>query len=114
MELFDVIQNINEPITFWLDAHDGWPDPDSGLQNTPILEELDQIKMHPLNTHTILIDDMHCCNTLLFDFLSLDDIIAKVLEVNPDYIISFVPGGDDGEYPVNVLVARPPEVVFAN
>lgn len=109
-QLFEVIENINEPITFWLDGHNGWPDPNGG-KNTPLLEELDQIKLHPLKTHTILIDDMHCCDTILFDYLSRDDIVKKVLEVNPDYIITFVPGGDAGEYPINVLVAQPPEFV---
>jgi hypothetical protein len=48
---------------------------------------------------------MHCCNTVLFDYLSIDDIIAKVLEINPDYTITFEPGGDAGEYPKNVFVA---------
>lgn len=107
-QLFDVIENIKEPITFWLDGHNGSPDLNGG-KNTPLLEELDQIKLHALKTHTILIDDMHCCDTILFDYLTLDDIINKVLEVNPDYKITFVPGGDAGEYPVNVLVAQPPE-----
>ncbi len=105
-ELFDVIAHIDEPVTFWLDAHNGFPDQNAvGVKNTPLMEELEQIKQHPIKTHTILIDDLHCCGTLLFDYLTLDDIIEKVLEVNPDYIIDFVPGGDDGEYPNNILVA---------
>lgn len=103
-QLYEVIAGINEPITFWLDGHNGVPSTD-GSKNTPLLEELDQIKRHPIKTHTIMIDDMHCCETILFDYLTLADIIAKVLEINPNYIISFEPGGDEGEYPVNVLVA---------
>ena len=109
-ELFEIIASINEPITFWLDAHNGFPDPNSSEKNTPLLEELDQIKKHHIKTHTILIDDLHCCNTLLFDFLSVDDIVEKVLEINPDYDISFEPGGDAGEYPYNVLVAKPKNI----
>ena len=112
-QLFEVIENINEPITFWLDGHNGRPDPNGG-KNTPLLAELDQIKMHSLKNHTILIDDMHCCATILFDYMTQDDIINKVLEINPDYIITFVPGGDAGEYPVNVLVAQPPEIAIKN
>jgi len=105
-QLCEVIANIYEPVTFWLDAHNGFPDPNAiDVKNTPLIEELEQIKQHPIKTHTILIDDMHCCDTLLFDYLSLNDIIQKVLEINPNYTITFVPGGDDGEYPVNVLVA---------
>lgn len=109
-ELWDVIKNIQEPSVFWLDAHNGFPDPNkTDIKNTPLIEELDQIKHHPIKNHTILIDDLHCCNTLLFDYLSLDDIINKVLEVNPEYQISFVDGGDDGEYKNNILVASIPE-----
>ena len=105
-QLWDVIAQIQEPIVFWLDAHNGFPDPNAiGVKNTPLLEELDQIKRHPIKTHTILIDDLHCCGTLLFDFLTLDQIIAKVLEINPEYSIDFVDGGDEGEYKNNVLVA---------
>ena len=97
-QLVDVIKDIAEPAVFWLDAHNGFPDPNAtGVKNTPLLEELDQIKNHSIKTHTILIDDLHCCGTLWFDFLTLDQIIAKVLEVNPEYTISFVNGGDEGE-----------------
>lgn len=105
-QLWDVIKDINEPVTFWLDAHNGFPDPNSTAKNTPLIEELEQIKWHPIKTHTILIDDMHCCGTLLFDFLEREDIVKKVLEINPNYKISFIPGGDAGEYPINVLVAE--------
>ena len=107
-QLRDIIDNISEPITFWLDAHNGFPDPNAiNVKNTPLMEELDQIKEHPIKTHIILIDDLHCCGTLLFDYLTLDDIIEKVLEINPDYTITFVDGGDDGEYSNNILVALP-------
>ena len=109
-QLWEVISSINEPITFWLDAHNGFPDPSAlDQKNTPLLKELDQIKRHPIKSHTILIDDLHCCNTLLFDFISLDEIIAKVLEINPDYFITFIEGGNKGEYLNNILVALPPE-----
>jgi len=104
-DLGRLISTLNKPITFWLDAHNGVADP-YGAKNTPLLEELNQIKTHPIKTHTILIDDMHCCGTILFDFITQEQIIAKILEINPKYVIDFVPGGDDGEYPKNVMVAR--------
>jgi hypothetical protein len=107
MYLYQVIDKLDEPITFWLDAHRGIPDLFGG-KNTPLMEELEQIKRHPIKTHTILIDDMHCCDTEHFDFLTLQQIIGKVLEINSDYEISFQPGGDEGEYPQNVLVASLP------
>ena len=107
--LQDVLVDIHEPVTFWLDAHNGSPDPKAiGVSNTPLMEELEQIKRHPIKTHTILIDDLHCCGRIYFDYLSLEDIKAKVLEINPHYTITFVAGGDRGEYPNNVLVAYIP------
>lgn len=103
--LFDLIQNIDEPVTFWLDASNGTPNPDRSVKNTPLMDELDQIKRHSIKTHTILIDDLHCCETPYFDYLRLDQIISKVLEINPEYYFAFVDGGDDGEYEGNILVA---------
>lgn len=105
--LWDIIKDIHEPITFWLDAHIYPPLPNGG-KNCPLIEELEQIKLHPIKTHTILIDDMHCCNSEAFDFLTQQDIIDKLLEINPDYQIYYVDGGDEGEYKNNVMVAAYP------
>ena len=103
--LWEMIQDIDRPITFWLDAH-RFPPLDDGSKNCPLLEELEQIRRHPIKTHTILIDDMHCCGQLEFDYLSKEDLIAKILEINPEYVITFVDGGETGNWKGNVLVAR--------
>jgi len=104
-DLGKFIHKIDRPATFWLDAHRGTEDP-YGAKNTPLLEELEQIKHHPIKTHTILIDDMHCCGTALFDFITREQIAEKVLEINPNYTISYIPGGNEGEYPNNIMVAQ--------
>lgn len=104
--LYEVIKDINEPVTFWLDGHNGTYDPYG--ENCPVLRELDQIKKHHIKTHTILIDDMHCAGTNLFDFITKEEIIAKIKEINPAYEIFYIPGGDAGEYPENVMVAIVP------
>lgn len=101
--LWHMIKDIDQPATFWLDAH-VFP-PQLYGKNCPLIAELEQIKWHPIKTHTILIDDMHCAGTAAFDYLTREDLIAKILEINPNYTISYVPGGDDGEYPTNVMVA---------
>lgn len=101
--LYDVIKDLDKPITFWLDAHNGVYDPRGN--NTPILQELDQIKKHHIKTHTILIDDMHCCNAPLFDYITKDMLREKLLEINPEYTVTYVDGGQDGEYPDNIMVA---------
>lgn len=59
---------------------------------SPVLQELEQIKKHPIKNHTILIDDVRLFGTIEFDYVTLDQIIDKVLEINPNYNISFVPG----------------------
>ncbi len=104
VDLWDLIKDIEEPATFWLDAHT-YPPREDGGKNCPILEELEQIQRHPIKTHTILIDDMHCCGTESFDFLERADFIKKLLEINLDYQILYVDGGDEGEYQDNVMVA---------
>ena len=106
-DLEQIIHTIDTPITFWLDGHMCPPREDGG-SNCPLIAELEQISKHFIKTHTILIDDMHCADTILFDYLSKEDLIKKIFEINPNYEITFVPGGDDGEYPQNVMVAKVP------
>jgi hypothetical protein len=101
--LWTMIKDINQPITFWLDAH-RFP-PSETESNCPLLEELEQISRHPIKTHTILIDDLHCCGTLAFDMLTESDIKEHILRINPNYEFNYVDGGDQDEVPNNVLVA---------
>jgi hypothetical protein len=105
--LFNVIKDLNRPITFWLDGHMGDVVPGC-TRHTPLLEELDEIKKHPIKHHTIIIDDMHCCNGILFDFLTREDIIAKIKEINPNYEIVYIDGGNDPEIVDNIMVAYVP------
>ena len=104
--LYDLIKHINAPITFWLDGHNGTYNPHG--ENTPVLRELEQIKQHHIKNHIILIDDMHCIGTPLFDGITKDMLIAKIKEINPAYEISYIAGGDESEYPDNIMVAQVP------
>lgn len=103
--LWEVIKDKEEPITFWLDAH-RFPPLDDGVKNCPLLAELEQIKRHPIKTHTILIDDIRCCGKAEFDYLTLDELISKIREINPDYQIYRIDGGEKGEARENVLAAQ--------
>jgi hypothetical protein len=105
--LWNMIKDIDRPATFWLDAHVYPPRKDGG-KNCPLIEELEQISWHPIKTHTILIDDMHCAGTEAFDYLTKGDLIKKIKKINPNYQIFYIPGGDRGEYPQNVMVALIP------
>jgi hypothetical protein len=85
-ELFSVIENINTPITFWLDSH--WSGiPDVGFDADticPILYELKQIKQHHINTHTIIVDDIRLMNGEHFP-VTLDEIAVHIMDINPNY-----------------------------
>ncbi len=105
-DLWGFIKNINVPITFWLDGHNMYPVVNE--KNCPLLEELEQIKNHPIKNHTLIIDDMHCLNTIYFDYLTREDLIEKIKEINPDYQISYVVGGDSGSHPNNIMIAQVP------
>jgi len=98
-ELWNMIKDIPNPITFWLDAH-RFPPEEDGKKNCPLLEELEQIGRHPINTHTILIDDIPCCGTAAFDYITAEDLIKKILQINPEYKIKFIYS--------QILVATPP------
>ena len=103
-QLWDVIFRINKTITFWLDGRTPVIVPKSG-QNSFLMQELEQIRRHPIKTHTILIDDRHVMGTAHFDGITEQQIIQKLYEINPNYTISYDIGGGSGEHPGNVLVA---------
>lgn len=100
--LSSVLKEIDAPATFWLDSHYSSGTTARGETNTPILAELEAIRLHPIKTHTILIDDVRLFGTIEFDYIELNEIIAKLFEINPNYRISF----EDGHVQKDVLVAR--------
>ena len=54
----EVLQTLEEPALFWLDAHYSGPLTARGAIDTPIVRELDAIRGHRVSGHVILIDDM--------------------------------------------------------
>jgi len=100
-ELVTIIQQLNAPITFWLDGHCSMGNTARGDTMTPLMKELEAIKRHPIKTHTILIDDVRQFGTADFDWLSKDEVIKKIMEINPSYTIKY----EDGYRPKDVLVA---------
>lgn len=57
--LWPIIGRIEDRITFWLDSH--WQmleGTEKGKNPFPLRKELNQIRQHKRNDHTILIDDM--------------------------------------------------------
>ncbi len=98
----DILDDIHERATFWLDGHYGEGITAIGKTNTPILQELALIGTHSIKNHTILIDDVRQFGTVHFDFIELDEIIAAIKQINPNYEISY----ENGYVPNDVLVAE--------
>lgn len=93
IKLQEILQNLDTPVTFWLDAH-------YGDTISPLLKELEIIKAHKVKTHTILIDDLRDwkISKIGFDTSVLKE---KILEINPAYKFKF----EDGHIPNDILAA---------
>src|SRR5688572_5534864 len=57
VELARVLERIDVPALFWLDAHYSGPGTARSDRDTPIVDELHAILRHPVNGHVVLIDD---------------------------------------------------------
>jgi hypothetical protein len=102
----DILKAINEPVTFWLDGHNSGGDTGFGEFMVPLIQELNAIKEHSINTHTILIDDMRLWPDKdavqdLFIGFNKEDIFNKLFELNKDYKLSY----EDGYQEDDILVA---------
>lgn len=105
-QLWNMIQGINVPCTFWLDGHwSGDDTPTWSGQNCPLEDELNIIKQHHIKNHTILIDDIRCCGTP--HFKNKKGIIYKyeledwIRQINRDYRIFY----ENSWEPNDILVA---------
>ena len=102
-DLSNVIDNIQESICFWLDSH--W----SGVPNVgcdpetrcPVLFELEQIRKHPIKTHTIMIDDIRLMDNEHFP-VTKAHIVDKLMEINSNYTLKYF---DDYCSKEDILVA---------
>ena len=113
-ELPKILKDINEPVTFFLDAHYCGEPISAGVAIAdkwcPMNEELEAILNSPIKTHTILIDDIRCIDLQHIDkktqkpvgFPGKENLLKKLKEINPDYTISYLPG----YIPNDVLLAR--------
>ena len=84
------LQLFNKPGLIWLDAH-----PIEGTittHNTPILRELDVLRLHHVTTHTLLIDDWQFFNDPARSEISYAQIEDKIAAINPRYKYSTIDG----------------------
>lgn len=101
IEIKNILQNINESCFFWLDGHYSAGDT-ACAQNycSPIVKELEHIKNHHINSHTIIIDDIRCFNQESIDennkingkcgYILKDNLSKILLSINSDYEILYV------------------------
>ena len=107
--LYDCIKNEDCHMTFFLDGHymDHNPAGECGIA-FPIVEELEQIRKHHINKHTILIDDLRIINNQTWfeqngwSFFGEGRLLEILREINPDYDIYRM----DGVAPNDILIAR--------
>jgi hypothetical protein len=100
----DILKDIDENVTFWLDGHHSCGDTALGDYWAPLIQELVSIKNHHIKRHTILIDDMRCWElpNPVHGFYK-DDIFNKLIEINPNYKFKYENGYQDND----ILVAYP-------
>lgn len=92
--LQEILPIINEPVTFWLDAHIDWSCGVYGKTPSPLIYELQLIKeLSTIKTHTIMIDDMRVFRTKegwgQYNPVGQAEIEAAILAINPNYKICY-------------------------
>ena len=105
--LFDVIKDIKEKITFWLDGHYSGGNTAMGQQSSPLLLELEQIKRHDIKDHIILINDLRCWSKDNPEIgFGEEEIKEKLYEINSNYKILHEDGvHDEHVFKDDILVA---------
>jgi len=88
-----LMDKINKRCTIFLDAHYCGDDGEKADKWSPIREELNYLKTHPIKNHTIIIGDWACQNNTHFDkksgietgYLGQDNTIKKIKKINKNY-----------------------------
>jgi len=100
----EVIKDIHERCTFWIDAHYSGGDTATGIISVPMMEELEIISKHEIKTHTIIIDDMRAVGVggnTSWGVLDKKKIEELILSINSEYKIRYVFGVE----PKDILIA---------
>ena len=91
--LLDIMPDIREAAVIFLDAHTD--------TYSPVMGELDAIRLSPCKQHTILVDDMRVFRAGHWG-ASEDQIIEAICRINGDYQIRY----EDGVEERDILVAQ--------
>jgi hypothetical protein len=89
--LFKFMKYVNEPAMIWLDAHSQLFDDEPPVENPfPLMKELEQLRRHPIKTHTILIDDILILTHPDVTRWNKDAIENALLTINPAYKLTYL------------------------
>jgi hypothetical protein len=77
----NIIHDIDEKITFWLDGHE--------FYQIPLLEELIAIKNHKIKDHIIMIDDVRMFDSPEWNRIGHDNVIKLIMDINKSYKITY-------------------------
>ena len=106
VKMREILNEVTVPATFWIDAHL----PQDGAQhlpiwgNNPVLFELVAIAQHHVKTHTIIFDDLNDYGTSLHDNITVAQLKAQCLTINPAYQFTC----ENGRLENSILVAQVP------
>jgi hypothetical protein len=91
--------HVSTRAVLYLDAHHMEGDQRSarGEQNakwslSPIRHEIEAIRVHDVNDHVVLIDDIDFFAKRELDFITMEEVKARLFEINPRYQFSIVNG----------------------
>lgn len=96
-----ILKTVNTPATFWLDGHASGPLGGGKYGGCPLPYELNAIKNHKINTHTIFIDDVRLFGCAEWGFVKKDSVLNIIKEINSKYNIEYLNGYVDDD----ILVA---------
>lgn len=97
---------LNEPATFWLDAHgSGIHIPGGKYGRCPLVQELEAIATSPCKDHVLMIDDIRLFGTHEWDYVSKESVLEMIYKINPNYKLAYADGEEDGSLPDDILIA---------
>ena len=86
-----ILKNINEPSTFWLDAHASGPLKGNSNAPCPLEFELNSIFSNS-NNHTIFIDDCRLFGSSEWGFVKKESVISIINKANSNYKLHYLDG----------------------
>lgn len=95
--LKEIVSRIDEPATFWLDAHASGDLKGGKSGGSPVIDELNIIKQHRYKNNTIFIDDRRLFGSAEWSYVKEENAMELIREINSDYKIHYLDGHVAGD-----------------